>query len=182
MFNREKSLQLLKKYIKEESLIKHCLSVESAMRFYADKFGEDIERWGVVGLLHDFDYEKWPEDHPLKGSEILKEEGYSEDVIEAILSHNSKRTGVERKTKMAKTLYAVDELTGMIMATAYVRPTSLDGMKPRSVKKNLKKKGFAATIDRDEIERGIEELGVEKDEHIDLVIKSMQKISQELGF
>lgn len=193
--NRDDAWELLNEYVKQESLIKHCLSVEAAMRSYARKYGENAanegeprlsetereERWGIVGLLHDFDYEKYPDEHPRKGSEILEEKGYSEGIITAILGHNSK-TGVPRKTFMAKTLFAVDELVGMVMATAYVRPSNLEGMTPKSVKKNLKKKGFAANLNRQEIEQGIDELGVDRDNHIAVVIEAMQGISKELGF
>ena len=151
------------------------------MRAYARKFGEDENKWGICGLLHDFDYEKFPTEHPAKGNEILRAKGYPEDMLEAIMGHGN-HTGVARKTKLAKTLYAVDELAGMVMAGAYVRPTHLEGMKPKSVKKNIKKKGFAAAINRDEIEEGIQDLGVDKDEHIALVIEAMRGISKDLGF
>lgn len=178
---REDAWKLLTEYVKEESLRKHCLSVEAAMRAFAKKFGEDEDRWAITGLLHDFDYEKYPNNHPMQGSEILKAEGWPEDVIIAILGHNTK-SGVPRGSLMAKCLFAVDELTGMVMATAYVRPTKLEGMTPKSVKKNLKKKGFAAAISREEIDQGIEELGEDKDEVIGIIIKAMQGIKKELGF
>jgi len=180
--SRDDALKLLTEYVGQESLRKHCLAVESAMRAYARKIGDDEEKWGIVGLLHDFDYEKYPDEHPMKGSVILREKGYPEDVIEAILGHNQERSGVERKSQMAKTLYAVDELCGMVMATAHVRPTKLEGMTPQSVKKNLKKKGFAAAVSREDITKGIQELGVPEDEHIALIISAMQGISKELGF
>jgi putative nucleotidyltransferase with HDIG domain len=167
--------------VDSESLIKHSLAVEAAMRAYAKKYSENGEKWGICGLLHDFDYEKWPETHPEKGVQILKEENYPEDIIEAIESHVD-GTSAERNILMAKTLYAVDELSGLIYALAHIRPTNLEGMKPKSVKKALKKKGFAAGINREDIERGIKELEVEKSEHFEVVIKALQEISNELGF
>ncbi len=184
MSTRDDAWKLLTEYVAQESLRKHCLAVESAMRKYADYYGlnaDETQKWGITGLLHDFDYEKYPEEHPLKGSQILAEKGYPDDIITAILGHNE-RSGVPRDTKMAKTLFAVDELCGMVMATAYVRPTRLEGMTAESVKKNLKKKGFAAAINRDEIEKGIAELGVQKDEHITLVIEAVRGIKETLGF
>jgi len=155
--------------------------VEAAMRSYARHFKEDEGLWGITGLLHDFDYEKWPEKHPIRGSKILRELDYPEEVVVSILGHSTK-TGVARDTKMAQALFAVDELCGMVMATAYVRPTHFDGMSPKSVKKNMKKKGFAAGIHREEIEQGIEELGVQKDEHIERVTEALERIKEELGF
>lgn len=182
MLNRQDAWDLLTEYVAKESLRKHCLSVEAVMRAYAKKFNEDEDKWGITGLLHDFDYEKYPNEHPIKGSDVLREKGYNEDIIKAILGHNQVRTGVSRDTQMAKTLFAADELTGMVMATAYVRPANLDGMTPKSIKKNLKKKGFAAAINREEIEQGTRELEVDKDEHITLVIEAMQEIKEQLGF
>lgn len=181
MPSREDAWNLLTEYVKQESLRKHCLSVEAAMRAYARKFGDEEEKWGIVGLLHDFDYEKYPDEHPMKGSEILRQKGYPEDVITGILSH-SERSGVPRDTKIARTLFAVDELCGMIMATAHVRPSGLDDITPKSIKKNLKKKGFAAAINRDEIAEGIKKLEVNEDEHITLAIEAMQDIKDKLGF
>lgn len=182
--SRQDAWELLNKYVESDSLIKHSLAVEAAMRAYGQKFGkseDEIEKWGITGLIHDFDYEKDPENHPTGGAEILREKGYPEDVVEAVLGHAT-YTGVERETEMAKTLFAVDELTGMVMATAYVRPTNFKGMSPRSVKKNLKKNNFAASINRQDIQDGIAELGVDKDEHIALVIEAMAGIAEELGF
>lgn len=181
--NREKAWALLKEYVKSPSLIKHSLAVEAAMRAYALKYGEDVEKWGICGLLHDFDFEKFPteERHPFEGAKILKELNYSSEIIEAILGHAS-YSGVKRESLMAKCLYAVDELCGFLMALAYIRPTHFKGMSSESVKKNLKKKGFAEKISREEIEKGIFELGVDKDEHFNLVIKALQGISKELGF
>lgn len=183
MTTREEAYQLLTEYTKKDGLIKHALAVEAAMREYAKKFKEDQEAWGIVGLLHDFDYEKYPTatDHPYRGAEILKSKGAPEDWINAILSHAS-YTGVPRDTLMAKTLYAVDELCGFITAVAYVRPNrELAEVKVKSVKKKMKDKAFARQVNRDEIINGAEELGIPLDEHIDFVIKAMQNISDKLG-
>jgi len=181
MMNRELAWELVSKYVKSDSLRRHMLAVESAMISYARKFGEAEEVWGICGLLHDFDYEKYPDEHPSKGNEILKDEGVSEDVLEAIMGH-AVYTGVARKSQLAKSLFAVDELCGFVMAVAHVRPEHLVGMKPKSVKKKLKDKRFAANVSREEIEQGIVQLGVDKDEHIGLVIEAMQRVSKELGF
>lgn len=180
---RDDAYRLLTEYTRKEALIKHALAVEAAMRAYARKFGEDEESWGIVGLLHDFDYEKYPslEDHPFRGAEILRERGYPEEWIRAILGH-AEHTGVPRDTLMAKALFAVDELCGFITAVAYVRPNrKLAEVKVKSVKKKLKDKSFAAAVNREELRRGAEELGVDFDEHIDTVIKAMQGIADQLG-
>jgi len=180
---RKDALALLTEYTKKNGLIKHALAVEVAMRAYAKRFGEDEETWGIVGLLHDFDYEKYPtlDDHPFRGAEILREKEYPEEWIEAILGH-AEHTGVPRATPMAKTLYAVDELCGFITAVAYVRPNrKLSEVKVKSVKKKMKDKAFARQVNREDIMRGAEELGIALDEHIDLVIKAMQDISDQLG-
>ena len=181
--NREEAFALLKEYIKNENLIKHMLAVESAMRVYARKYNEDEEKWGIVGLIHDFDYEMHPtaEEHPLKGSEILKERGYPEDVIYAIKAH-ADYLELERKSPMDKALYAVDDLAGFIVAVTLVRPTKkLSEVEVKSVKKKLKDKSFAAKVNREDIQRGVEELGVPLDEHIETVLKAMQGIAGDLG-
>ena len=181
--NRPHAWNLLTEYTKKDGLIKHALAVEASMRAYANKFGEDTEVWGIVGLLHDFDYEKYPsmEDHPFKGAEILRKEGVPENWVKAILSHAS-HTGIPRDTLMAKTLFAVDELTGFITAVAYVRPSrKLSEVKVKSVKKKMKDKAFARQVNRDEIKEGAELLGVTLDDHIEFVIQAMQNISDELG-
>lgn len=180
---RDQAWELLNEYTKGESLLKHALTVEAAMRKYAEKYGEDVEKWGITGLVHDFDYEKYPtaEEHPFVGNKILEEKGYPDDIREAIMGH-ALYSGVARETLMAKALFAVDELCGFIMAVAYVRPSGLDGMKPKSVKKKLKDKAFAAAVSREDIEMGIEELGVDKDEHIQLVIDALSEIKEQLGF
>jgi len=181
--DRQEAYDLLCEYTKSESLIKHALAVEQAMRSYAQKFGEDENKWGIVGLLHDFDYEKYPtmEDHPYKGAEILKQKGYPEDITKAILSHAS-YTNVERDTLMAKTLFAVDELSGFILACAYVMPDKkIANLSVKSVKKKLKDKAFARSVNRQDIHNGAVELGVDLDEHIDFLIKSLSKIADKLG-
>jgi len=181
--NREEAFALLKEYTKNENLIKHALAVEAAMRAYARKFGEDEDLWGITGLLHDFDYEKYPDmkEHALRGSEILQEMGYPEDVTHAILAHNDYHN-VPRESQLDKTLYAVDELCGFITAVALVRPSKkLDEVKVKSVKKKFRDKSFARQVNREEIRRGAEELGVDLDEHIAFVIEAMKTISNQLG-
>ncbi|MBI4811238.1 MAG: HD domain-containing protein [Ignavibacteriales bacterium] len=180
--NRTDALQLLKEYTKNEALLKHMYAVEAAMRAYAQKNNEDAEKWAIVGLLHDFDYEMYPKapDHPLKGSEILKEKGYPEDIRNAILGHTS-YSGVPRDTLMAKVLYACDELCGFITACALVRPNKIADLQVSSVKKKMKDKSFAANVSREDIIKGCEELGVPMDEHIAFVIEAMKTISVEIG-
>jgi putative nucleotidyltransferase with HDIG domain len=197
--NREEAYQLLTEYTQKEALINHALAVEAAMRAYARKFNADEEAWGIVGLLHDFDYEKYPslEFHPMEGAKILREKGYPEEWITAILSHAEHTgvpretlmakalfaTGVPRETLMAKALFAVDELTGFITAVTYVRPNrSLAEVTVKSVKKKLKDKRFAAQVSREDIQQGVKELNVDLDAHIDFVIKAMQGVADKLGF
>jgi putative nucleotidyltransferase with HDIG domain len=175
--------QMLESWTKNKNLRKHAYAVEAAMRAYAPKFGQDPEKWGVVGLLHDFDYEKFPtlQDHPFKGVEYLKEQGYSDELAEAILAH-AEHTGTIRDTVLKKCIYAVDELTGLIVAVALVRPSKkLADVDVRSIQKKWKEKAFAAGVDREIIERGAEELGVELTELIETVLKAMQGISEKLG-
>jgi putative nucleotidyltransferase with HDIG domain len=181
--NREDALKLLRQYTKNENLVKHALAVEAAMRAYAKKYGEDEEKWSLVGLLHDFDYEMYPsrQDHPLKGAAILQSLGYPEDIIYAIKSH-ADYLGLERKSLMDKTLFAVDELAGFITAVALVRPSKkLSEVEVSSVKKKMKDKAFAKSVSRDDIINSAKDLGVDLDEHIDFVIKAMQGIAEELG-
>lgn len=180
---RDAAWKLLTEYTKSDSLRRHALAVEAAMRQYARIFGEDEERWGIVGLLHDFDYERWPDppDHPLKGAAILEELGYPEDVIYAIKSH-ADYLELERVDKLSKTLYAVDEMSGFIMAVALVRPSrSVHDVKVSSVKKKLKDKAFARAIDREQLMAGARDLGVELDEHIKTVIAALQSVADALG-
>jgi predicted hydrolase (HD superfamily) len=159
------------------------LAVEAALRAYARKFGEDEEKWGTVGLLHDFDYERWPDppDHPLQGSRILKDRGYSDEIIYAIKSHADYLTDCPRVSRLDKTLYACDELCGFITACALVRPTRLEGLEAKSVRKKMKQASFAAAVNRDDIARGAADLGVDLNAHIDFCIAAMQGISNELG-
>ena len=181
--NRDEAWTLLTEYTKNENLIKHALAVEAAMRHYARSFDEDEELWGAVGLLHDFDYERYPtmEDHPFKGAEILRDKGYDEPFVKAVLSHAS-HTNVPRDTKLEKTLFAVDELCGMITAVTLVRPSKkIEDVKVKSVKKKLKDKSFARAINRDDIIGGSEGLGVELSTHIGNVIVAMQSVSDDLG-
>lgn len=179
---RNEALNLLHQYVSNDALRKHMYAVEVAMRAYSKKFGEDEEKWAVVGLLHDFDYEMYPNapDHPLKGSEILRSLNVPEDIIKAILGHAS-YTNVPRDTLMAKVLFAVDELCGFITACALVRPNKLMDLEASSVKKKMKDKAFAKNVNREEIITGADELGVDLTEHINFVIKAMKSISNDLG-
>ena len=183
MFDRDSALALMHEFTESQSLRRHMLAVEAAMRAYARKWGEDEVKWGIVGLLHDFDYERWPDppDHPLQGAAILAEQGYPDDVIYAIKSHADYLTDCPRTSRLDKALYACDELAGFITACAWVRPERLAGMTATSVKKKLKAKAFAASINRDDITRGAADLGVELDEHIQFVIGAMQPVATELG-
>ena len=180
---RTDAIALVHEYTQSLSLRRHMLAVEAAVRAYARKFGEDEAKWGLVGLLHDFDYERWPDppDHPLQGAAILKERGYSEEVIYAIKSHADYLTDCPRVSQLDKTLYACDELAGFITACAMVKPERIVGLEARSVKKKLKQKSFAASINRDDITRGAADLGVDLDEHIQFVIDAMTPIATELG-
>jgi putative nucleotidyltransferase with HDIG domain len=181
---RDEAFALLKEYTKSESLIKHALAVEAAMRHYAARSGADIETWGLTGLLHDFDYERWPNppDHTRQGARLLHEKGVADEIIGAILSHadwNWEQYPLDRPLR--KTLFAVDELCGFITAVAYVRPEKLKGMAASSVRKKMKQKSFAAAVKREDIEKGAELLGLTLDEHITEVITAMQPIARELG-
>lgn len=181
--NREFCQNLLKEFTKSESLLKHAYSVEACVRDYAKKFNEDVEFWGNVAMLHDFDYEMYPsmEDHPFKGEEILKEKGFSQEFRKAILSH-ADHTNVPRETKLEKVLFACDELAGFITAVTLVRPTkSLDEVKVKSVKKKMKDKGFSKAVSREDIIKGAEDLGIELDDHINFCIEAMKKVKEELG-
>lgn len=179
---RQEALDLLYEYTKTDSLRKHALAVEAAMRAYARNRGEDEEVWGVVGLLHDFDYEMYPQfpDHPTKGSEILKQRGLPDELRTAILSHVP-ATNVPRSTPMAATLFACDELCGFIMAAAIIRPNKIADLEVSSVKKKLKDKAFARAVSREDIYRGAEEAGFALDDHIAFVIKAMKASAAELG-
>lgn len=185
---REDALSLMHEYTASDSLRKHMLAVEGAMRAYAAKFGEDVELWGLAGLLHDFDYERWPndahspdEEHPSEGVRILRQRGVPESVLTAILGHAT-YTGVPRETTMAKALFAIDELTGLITATALVRPSrSLNDVDVRAVQKKMKDKAFARGCNRDDIIAGAAALGVELPEHIQFVLDAMRERADLLG-
>jgi putative nucleotidyltransferase with HDIG domain len=181
--NRNDAYALVCEYTQSESLRKHMLAVEAAVRAYARKFGEDENVWGITGLLHDFDYERWPNppDHPLQGAVILAERGYPDFVIYAIKSHADYLPDCPRVSRLDKTLYACDELAGFCTAAAMVRPEGISGMKASSVRKKMKAKGFAAAINRDDIARGAADLGIELDEHLQFVIDAMAQIAGRLG-
>jgi putative nucleotidyltransferase with HDIG domain len=181
--NRSQALEIVNDYVKNENLIRHMLAVEAAMRFYAEKFNEDVELWGVVGLLHDFDWEIHPtlEEHPLAGAPILREKGVPEEIIQTILSH-ADHTGIPRQSLMQKSLYACDEITGLVTAVALVRPSrSLYDLEVSSVKKKWKDKAFAAGANRQEIEDATREFGLDLWEHVGNVILAMRTIAPELG-
>lgn len=181
--SRDEALAVLKEYTHGDSLLKHAYAVEAAMRFYAAHFGEDADRWGVAGLLHDFDYERYPslDDHPFKGAEILRARGFDAELIDTILSHAS-YTGVARTTQAQKVLFAVDELCGFVTAVTLVRPSKkIDEVEPSSVKKKLKDKAFARNVSRDDITQGAELIGIPLDVHIQNVITALRGIAPELG-
>ena len=180
--DRPPAWELVCEYTASDSLRKHMLAVEVALRAYARRFGADENLWGIVGLLHDFDYERWPDppDHPLQGATILAERGYPEHVIYAIKSHADYLTDCPRISPLDKTLYACDELAGFITAVARLRPEGIHGLKTSSVKKKLKQKSFAAAVSRDDITRGAADLGIELDEHIQFVIDAMATIATAL--
>ena len=185
---REETLALVHEYTASDSLRKHMLAVEAAMRAYAARFGEDPERWGLTGLVHDFDYERFPneahsptEEHPAAGVRILRSRGWPEDILEAILGHGD-YTGVPRVSLLAKTLYAVDELTGLVTATALVRPSrSVHEVDARAVRKKMKDKAFARGVNREGVVTGAADLGVDLDEHIDFVVAAMRGCADSLG-
>jgi putative nucleotidyltransferase with HDIG domain len=185
---RAETLALMHEYTASDSLRKHMLSVEAAMRAYAEKFGEDPDRWGTTGLIHDFDYERYPnsehsptDGHPAEGVRILRSRGYPEDILQAILGHAT-YSGVARETQMAKTLFAVDELTGLITATALVRPSrSVHEVEAKSVTKKMKDKAFARGVSREDVITGAEELGVLLETHITFVIHAMQSVADDIG-
>jgi putative nucleotidyltransferase with HDIG domain len=185
---REAALALMQEYTPSESLRHHMLSVEAAMRAYAEHYGEDVERWGLAGLMHDFDYERFPnatrsatEEHPSEGVRILRGLGYPEDVLDAIMGHAA-YTGTPRVSLISHALFAVDELTGLITATALVKPSrSVHDVEPRSVRKKMKDKAFARGVNREDVIQGAQELGVDLDEHIAFVIAAMQRAAESIG-
>ena len=179
---RDRAWETLTRYTKSESLLRHALAVEASVRSYARSYGEDEERWSVVALLHDFDYEIHPtlDKHPQDGAPILREEGWPEEVIEAVLSH-AEHLELPRDTPLKRTLFACDELSGFVHACGFVRPTGLDGLEPKSVKKKLKQPSFAAGVHREEVYAGAELLGLELDEHIRNVVAAMRPVAADLG-
>src|SRR3989441_11399760 len=182
---RDEAWQLLTEFTKSESLLKHALAVEAAMRHYGVRLGADCVRWGVTGLIHDFDYERWPNppDHTREGATILRERGVDEEIVGAILSHADwNQSEYPRDRPIRKALFAVDELCGFVTAVAYVRPEKLAGMTPSSVKKKMKQKSFAAAVKREDIEKGAGLLGLPLDDHISHVIAAMQTVAGPLGF
>jgi putative nucleotidyltransferase with HDIG domain len=181
--SREEAWALVQEWVQNESLRKHLLGVETGMRAYADRWGEDEELYAVTGLLHDLDYERYPDldtGHPRMALALFEERGYSRELIDAVAGHAT-FLGVPRESRMAKTLYAVDELSGFISACALVRPTGIEGMTAKSVKKKLKQPSFAAGVNRDEVREGAEELGVDFDEHVAFLIAAMEARADELG-
>jgi len=180
---RDEAWQLLNQYTKNPSLIKHALAVEAAMRAYAIRYSQDVEIWGITGLIHDFDYEQHPtaEEHPMAGVAILQERGWPEEIIEAVQGHAT-YLNVPRTSLMAKALFSVDELTGLVIACALVRPSkSIMDLKVKSVRKKWRDKAFARGVNRQDIELGMSELGVDRDEHIALVIEALQSVAENLG-
>jgi putative nucleotidyltransferase with HDIG domain len=181
--SRDAAWELVCEWVQSESLRRHLLGVEACMRAYAREWGEDEELYAVTGLVHDLDYERYPDldtGHPRYALEELEQRGYPQEVIDAVAGH-AEFLEVPRETQMAKTLYAVDELSGFVAACGLVRPTGIEGMKPKSVKKKLKQPSFAAAIDRGQVQRGIEELGVDPDQHLQRVIAAMSERAEDLG-
>ena len=184
--NRDEAWQLVNEFTKNQNLVRHMLAVEAAMRAYARKYGEDEELWGIVGLVHDFDYEQNPDlsvgGHPVTGARLLRERGWPEEIVRAVLSHASEYTGVAPETSMEKVLTAVDDLTGFLVAVALVRPTKdIRDVKVKSVRKKWKDKAFAAAVNRQQIEEAAESLGVDLNEHIQMVLDAMKEIAPDLG-
>ena len=183
MMTREAAWELLTEFTQSESLRKHALAVEACVRAYARKFGEDESKWGIVGLIHDFDYERYPsaEEHPFKGNQILAERGWPEEVRRAIMSH-ADYSGVKRESLLEKTLFACDELAGFITASALVKPNkSLAEVEAKGVRKKMKDKAFARSVNREDIVNGAADLGVDLEEHIAFCIEAMKRIAKELG-
>ena len=183
VMNRDNTLDFLTRHVQTDVLMKHLLTVEASMRGYARRFGEDEERWAIAGLLHDFDWEicPTPESHPTYGAGILHDAGYPDDIIRAVLTHGE-HTGIPRESLMEHTLFAVDELSGFVRAVALVRPTkSLIEVTPRSVRRKMRDKAFAKDVNRDDILKGADELGVDLDEHISFVVESMKPVSVRIG-
>ena len=181
MPRREEALALLEQWVGNENLRRHMLAVEAAVRHYARLRGRDEETWGLAGLLHDLDWEKHPDEHPLRAVDELRSRGYPEEVLHAILAHRADFTGVQPETELDRVLFACDELAGLVHAACLVRPTGIDDLTPKSVTKKLKDRGFAAGVSREDVERGVELIGVERAEHIQNVIDGMRARAAELG-
>ena len=181
MPDRDDAVALLHEWVESEGLRKHMYAVEAAVRFYARKMGADEDLWGLAGLLHDLDWEKHPEAHPLKGVEALEGRGYPREVIQAILAHRPEFTGVEPSADLDRVLYACDEISGLIHAACLMRPTGIDDIKPKSVVKKLKDRAFAAGVDREQVSLGVELIGLDRNEHIQNVIDGMREVADVLG-
>lgn len=181
MPNRAEALALLHEWVENEALRKHMIAVEAAVRHYARLRGADEDVWALAGLLHDLDWEKHPDQHPLKGVERLRELGYPEEAVHAVLAHRCEFTGVEPETELDRVLYACDELSGLVFACCLVRPTGIDDLTPKSVVKKLKDRAFAAGVSREDVEHGIELIGLERSEHIQNVIDGLRAVAAELG-
>jgi len=177
--NREKAFEILNEHVKAKSLQRHCFAVEAAMRAYAEKFNEDIERWGMIGLLHDVDFEKYPDEHPDHAPELLDGYGFDEDFINTILSHGIGKEDM-RDTKVRKCLFAVDKMASFLVAVALMRPTKLEGLAAKSVKKKIKDKGFAKAVDREELISSMEDLGMELAEHVSVIVKGLAEHEETL--
>jgi putative nucleotidyltransferase with HDIG domain len=181
MPDRAQAVALLEGWVENEGLRKHMLGVEAVLRHYARLRGADEEAWALAGLLHDLDWEKHPEEHPLKAVDELRARGYADEVIHAILAHRSDFTGVEPESELDRYLVACDELSGLVFATCLVRPTGIDDLTPKSVTKKLKDRTFAAGVSREDVERGVELIGVERSQHIQNVIDGLRSVAAELG-
>jgi predicted hydrolase (HD superfamily) len=181
MLSREEAVRLLHEWVENEGLRNHMRCVEVSMRAYARRHGEDEEKWGLAGLMHDLDWEKYPEEHPLRAVEELRSRGVGEDVLHAILAHRADFTNTQPESLLDKTLLACDEITGLVTATALVRPSGIDDLTPKSVKKKMKDPAFARGVDREEVKHAVEVLGVDLDAHIQTVIDAMREIADELG-
>ena len=181
MPDRDDAIALLHEWVENEGLRKHMYAVEAAVRFYARKMGADEDLWGLAGLLHDLDWEKHPEVHPMKGIEALKERGYPGEVVQAILAHRPEYTGVEPTADLDRVLYACDEISGLIHAACLMRPTGIDDIKPKSVVKKLKDRAFAAGVDREQVAHGVDLIGLDRNEHIQNVVDGMKEIAEVLG-
>lgn len=180
--SRDDALALMHQHVESESLRRHMYAVEAACRAYARRFGEDEELYGMAGLVHDFDYERWPEEHPVRGVQMLREAGYPDELLHAVQAHYAARTGVHPETRLDRTLHACDEITGLVTAAALVRPSrSVMDLEARSVLKKMKDRAFAAGVDREDVRRAAEELGVDLAEHVDFVIQAMRGIAPRLG-